>query len=87
MRHAVVDEGGFGQGGGPAGFDAAALVDGDIDDGRARLHALHHGAGHHVGRARAGDQDRADHHVGRGHGFGDGVLIGQAGLDAAARAP
>ena len=87
VGHAVVDESGLGQGGGAAGFDAAALVDGDVDDGGARLHALHHGAGDDVGRAGAGHEHRADHHVGGGHGFGDGVVVGQAGFDSRARAP
>ena len=33
-----------------------------------------------MGRAGAGHQDRADDHVGAGHGVGDGVFIGQVGF-------
>ena len=50
MRNAFVDESRIGQRSGPAGFDASALVDGDVDHSRARLHPFHHGAGHDVRR-------------------------------------
>ena len=41
---AVDDVAGVGVGGGVGGFDAAALVDGDVDDDRALLHLGDHGA-------------------------------------------
>ena len=62
---AVDDEGGIGVGGGVAGLEAAALVDGDVHQHRARAHPLEVGAGHQLGRRGAGDQHAADHQVGR----------------------
>jgi hypothetical protein len=49
------------------GLEAAALVDGDIDDHAARLHARHQRARHQPGRRGAGDQHAADHGLGVEH--------------------
>ena len=69
VRHAVMDdavdlEGRIGVRRRPRGLEAAALVDRHVDEHRAALHAREHVAGHELRRARAGDQHRADHHIG-----------------------
>ena len=51
-------------GGGMRGFEAAALVDGDIHYHRAALHFLKHGAAHEFGCGGARDQYRADDQIG-----------------------
>src|SRR5690606_25530905 len=50
-------------GGRARGLEAAALVDGDVHQHAAGLHALEHLAGQHLGRLGAGDQHRAHHQV------------------------
>src|SRR5207247_463188 len=79
VSHAFVDESRLGHAGGAAGFHTASLVDGDVDDGGAGLHLLHHGASDHVRRASAGHQDGADHNVGGDEGVGDAVFVGKRG--------
>jgi len=54
-------------GGGAAGFDAAALVDGHVDDHAARLHQLQVFLLHQAGRLGAGHQHGPDHQIGDGH--------------------
>ena len=68
IGHAVVDHalehiGRLGVGGRAAGFEAAALIDGDIDQHRALLHGLYHGSGDEFRRGGAGDEHRADDEV------------------------
>ena len=46
------------------GLGAAALVDGDVDDHRARLHRLDGRGRDQLGRGRARQQHRADHQIG-----------------------
>ena len=52
---------------GSAGFEASALVDGDVDCDAAGSHARNHLPGHQLGCLGAGDQDGADNDI----GFGD----------------
>ncbi len=52
-------------------LDAAALVDGDVDDDSARTHGLEHVAGDELGRGRARQQHRADHEIGVPDEIGD----------------
>ena len=51
-------------GGGARILEAAALVDGDVDQHRARLHVRDSRIRHQLGRLGAGHQHRADHQVG-----------------------
>src|SRR5207253_5710209 len=44
-------------------FDAAALVDGHVDNDRPRRHALEVVAAHEVGGTRAGNEHRTDQQV------------------------
>ena len=53
------------------GREAAALVDRDVDDHRARLHAGDHLARDELRRERAGDEHGSDHNVRVGDGFLD----------------
>ena len=53
------------------GLDAPALVDADVHDDAAGFHAADHVGRHHVRRARAGHEHRADHHVRGTHRVGD----------------
>ena len=76
MHDAIDGVGRRGMGGGMAGFKAAALIDSDIDQHRARLHGGQHRLGHQLGRGGTGDQHRADHQIGLRHGGGQ---IGAAG--------
>ncbi len=72
-------------GGRVRGFDAAALIDGNIDDDRALLHLGDHRPGDDLGRSGAGNQDSSDNEV----GFADGVLnvvtVGGDGMEASAK--
>ena len=56
--------------GGARRFDAAALVDGHVDDDCALLHARDHFAGDDFGGGGAGNEHASDDEVGRA----DGVL-------------
>ena len=47
-------------------FGAAALIDRNIDDDRARLHGRDRARRNELGRGAARDQGGADHHVGGG---------------------
>ena len=72
VRDAVVDrvvdlEGRVGVRRGPRVLEAAALVDGDVDEHRARLHLGDHVVGDELGRLGAGDEDGADDQVGLEH--------------------
>jgi hypothetical protein len=51
-------------GGRLARLEAAAQVDGDVDDPAARAHRGDHVAGDQLGCLGAGHEDRADHDVG-----------------------
>ena len=66
------------------GFDAAALVDGDVNDGGTGLHGLHHGFGDQFRGQSAGDEDGTHEEVGVLGGGGDVEGVGGQGLDAAA---
>ena len=81
VDHLVDDVGWAAVGGGPAGGDAAALVDGDVDDHAAGLHPPqvllfdeHRGL-------RAGDQHRADHEVGPRELLADRVAVAEQAVD------
>ena len=80
VDHVVDHEGGIGVGGRMAGLEAAALVDGDVHQHRAGAHPGEIGPGHELGRRSAGDQDAADHQVGRRQGLGHEIVGGVAGL-------
>ena len=71
MHDAVLDIGRLRMAGRARGFAAAALVDGDIDDDRARLHRGEHRAGDELRRRRARHQHRADQEVGPFDDLGD----------------
>ena len=60
---------------GLGGFNAAALVDGDVDDDRAFLHLRDHSAGDDFGSGRAWNEDSADDEVGFARGVGQVVAI------------
>ena len=62
-------------GGGVRGFEAASLIDGDVDHHRAFLHQRQHVAADQPGGAGAGDQHRADDQVGVAQRFADGVDV------------
>ena len=68
-------------GGGVRGLDAAALVDGHIDDHRAPAHLAHHVLADQLGRRRARHQHRAHHQVGTDNVFLDGVDGGEDGVE------
>src|SRR5580658_224842 len=85
---AVVDDAvdlvaGIGVGGGTGGLDAAALVDGDVDDDGALLHAADHLFGDELGGGGAGNEDSADEEVGLAGGALEVVGVGGQGEDAA----
>ena len=72
VRHAVEDRvvhlvGRVRVRGGVGVLEAAALVDGDVDQHRARLHPRDQLVADQLGRRGAGDQHRADDHVGLHH--------------------
>ena len=83
MHHAVDHIGRVGMGGGTAGFKAAALIDRDIDQHRARLHAFQHVTCDQLGRGGAGDQHRADHQFRLADHLFDVGAVGKAGLGPA----
>src|SRR5271163_2512945 len=72
-------------GGGMGGFDAAALVDGNVHDDRALLHLAHHCFGDDLGSGSAGDEDSTDDQVGIADGALDVVAVGGNGVDASAK--
>ena len=92
VRHAVEDRvvdlvGRVGVRGGVGVLEAAALVDGDVDQHRARLHPRDQLVGDQLGRGRARDQHRADHHVGLHHLLLDGQPRRGEAVDAVVVAP
>ena len=58
-------------------LDAAALVDGDVDDHGVRLHPLDHLLADDDRRPAAGDEHGADDEVGVGHAALDGAPVGR----------
>jgi hypothetical protein len=68
-------------GGGPGGLEAAALVDGDVDDDRALPHEREHLLGDELGRLGAGDEHAADDEVRRPARLADVVLVAVDGAD------
>ena len=76
VQHAIDEVDRLGVRGGVRGFEAAALIDGDIHHHRAALHVGDHLAPHQPGRRRAGNQHRADHQVGRLQILADGPRVG-----------
>ena len=64
-------------------LDAAALVDGHVDDDRAGLHAAHHVLGDDHRRPAAGHEHRADDEVGLGDRPLDRAPVGGQRHDAA----
>ncbi len=64
VEHAIDEINGIGMGGGVGGFEAAALIDGDIHDHCAALHVGDHIAADEFGSGSAGDEHRADDQVG-----------------------
>jgi hypothetical protein len=66
------------------GLEAAALVDGDVDDDRAGLHHLDRLVRDELRSRGARDQDRADDEVGPLARFLDVHLVRREGRDAAA---
>ena len=75
MDHAFVDVYGIVVGGWPAGFETAALVDGDIDDRGAVLHGPDHVPGQQLWCGSAGNQHRADDQIGS-QSFTEQVVAG-----------
>jgi len=72
VRHAVVDdpihnERWVSMGGGPAGLEAATLVDGDIHQDRPALHRSQHGASDQFWRRGTGDQNRPNDQIRLAH--------------------
>jgi hypothetical protein len=84
VDHAVHLVGGVVVAGGAHRLDAAALVDGHVDDDRALLHAAHQLARDERGGLGAGDEHRADDEVGAAHHRLDVVGVGVERLDGAA---
>ena len=82
MDDSVDDIGRLRVGGGMAGLEAAALIDGDIDQHRSGLHRAEHGAGDEVRGGGSGDEHRADDEVRLRDTFGEIGLVGEAGLGA-----
>ena len=81
VAHGVVDDAvalvdGVVVGGLVRGLDAAALIDGHVDDHRPGLHRAHHVLAHDDGRPTAGHQHGADDQVGLGDRALDGTLVG-----------
>ena len=70
--------------GGAGGFEAAALIDGDVDEDGAGLHPLDQAVRHQRRGLGAGDEDRADDQVGLQQLRLDLVGGGENGVDRAA---
>ena len=69
VDNAVYQEGWVGVGCRLTGLDAAALVDGDVNNDGAGRHAADHVPGHDLRGLGAGNQDSADYQVGIRHGL------------------
>ena len=83
VEHVVDEVDGVGMGGGVGGFEAAALIDGDIHHDGAALHAGDHVAAHEFGGGGARNEHAADDQVGVLQGFRDGPGVGGEGDDEA----
>ena len=83
MDHAIDEVGGVRVRGGMSGFDAAALINGYVDDDSAFLHLRDHGAGDDLGSRGSGNEDSADDEVGFAGGVGHVVGVGVDALQAA----
>ena len=64
MDDAVLHVGRIGMGGRPAGFEAATLVDGNVDQHRTRPHPADHVVGNQFGCGGAGYKHGADDQIG-----------------------
>src|ERR1039457_306421 len=84
VHHAIDHVAGVGVRSGTRGFDASALVDGDVDDDGALFHRGDHGAGNDLGRGGAGNKDAANDQVRFTGGVGQVVAIGSERIQAAA---
>ncbi len=84
MHAVVLDVGRLGVRRRPAGREATALVDGDVDEHGAGVHVLDVLLRDELRRCGAGDQDRADDEVGFRHQLIDGVLGRIDGVNPAA---
>src|SRR5690606_4779781 len=83
--HDAVDDVGRGVvGGGADRLDAAALVDGDVDDDAPLLHHAQHVAGHQPRRAGSGDEHRPDEQVGAREHLEDVAQVARHRLQGAA---
>ena len=81
VEDAFDDIGGVFVGGGTAGFEAAALVDGNVDDDGAVFHIGQVLSGDEAWGFGAGDEYGADDEVGQAQLFADGVGVGVDGVD------
>ena len=82
---AIDHEAGIGVRGGPGCLNAAALVDGYVDDDGALLHLRDHGAGDELGRGGAGNEHTADDEVCFAGSAGQVVAVGGERVEAAAK--
>lgn len=67
-----------------AGFDAAGVIVGDVDENGARLHGLEHFLGDEEVLALLGPLDAVDYQVHLGQNGSDGLLVAEHGVDLAA---
>jgi len=81
MHDIVHHEGGVGMRGRMRRLEAAALIDGDVNQHRARLHAFHHVRGDQLWRGRTGYQHAADDQIGTQHVLLDGHPRGVHGVE------
>ena len=79
VDYAVHHEGGVGVGGRAAGLDAAALVDGYVDDYGAVAHLGEHVTGDQVGGLGAGDQHGSDDQIDGRQLLANVVFVGENG--------
>ena len=56
----------------PACLEAAALIDGDVDDNGTVVHGVEHLPVDHDGRLVSGHEDRPHDQIGRSNGVSDG---------------
>ncbi len=85
VDHTLFDVDGVGVGGGAGCLDAAALVNGHVNDHAARPHAPHHLPRDHVRRPRASDEHRPDHDIGAFDSLGDVVRVRAQGDEIAVK--
>ena len=84
VHHSIDHVAGIGVRSGPGGFNAAALIDGDIHDDGALFHLRDHGACDDFGGGSARNEDSADHEVGFARGVREVVAVRCQRVDAAA---